>query len=222
MDTASQVPPFFRLSQTPDREPRSATTPGVSNAADAIPQSRLDKIKLREFVDAAERYRPQLIWLAMRITNRTEEAEDIVQQALLKAFRKLSGFRGDSQMRTWLNAIVKNTAREYMRSQRGRTLVPLECPSFPDGSGDEIEILDPGMNPEEYCECRERDEIVAAAIGGMGPANREVVEMCVFQELPYMEVAIALNLSMSTVKSRMFRSRRDLRMALSSHTGAFR
>jgi RNA polymerase sigma-70 factor (ECF subfamily) len=221
VETASQVPLYLRLSQGSDQEPRS-TTPGVSSAVAAIHQSRLDKIKLREFVDAVEQYRSQLIWLAMRITNRAEEAEDIVQQALLKAFRKLAGFRGDSQMRTWLNAIVKNTAREYMRSKRGRTFVPLESPLFPDAGGDEIEILDHGMNPEEYCEHRERDEILASAIGGLGPANREVVEMCVFQELPYMDVATALNLSLSTVKSRMFRSRRDLRMALSSGTDAFR
>jgi len=49
-----------------------------------------------------------------------------------------------------------------------------------------------------------------------------VIEMCVFQELPYMQVATALNLPLSTVKSRMFRCRRDLRMALSSRIGAFR
>lgn len=222
METASQVPPSASLPQgsTTSLARRRPTVASISPAA--ISPSRLDKMKLREFVDAAERYRPQLLWVAMRIVSHTEEAEDIVQQALLKAFRKLSGFRGDSQMRTWLNAIVKNTAREYMRSQRARTFVPLECPQYSEEGGDEIEIRDHRMNPEEYCEHRERDDRVAAAIGGMGPGNREVVEMCVLQELPYMEVATALNLSLSTVKSRMFRSRRDLRMALSSQTDGLR
>lgn len=222
METASQFPLYVSLPQgaTASFDPQRPML--SSSSAAAIPPSRLDNIKLREFVDVAERYRPQLLWLAMRIVSRSEEAEDIVQQALLKAFRKLSGFRGDSQMRTWLNAIVKNTAREYMRSQRGRTFIPLECSPFSDEGGDEFEILDQRMSPEECCEHRERDDMVAAAIGTMGPGNREVVEMCVFQELPYMEVATALNLSLSTVKSRMFRSRRDLRMALSSQTGAFR
>jgi RNA polymerase sigma-70 factor (ECF subfamily) len=222
VETASQVPLYVGLPQGSSASLARQRPVLSSRAAAAISPSRLDKMKLREFVDAAERYRPQLIWLAMRIVSRSEEAEDIVQQALLKAFRKLSGFRGDSQMRTWLNAIVKNTAREYMRSQRGRTFVPLEGPPFSDEGGDAIEIFDQRMNPEEYCEHRERDDMVAAAIGGMGGGNREVVEMCVFQELPYMEVATALNLPLSTVKSRMFRSRRDLRMALSSQTRAFR
>jgi RNA polymerase sigma-70 factor (ECF subfamily) len=222
VETASQAPLYVSVPRgstaSLDRQPPMLS----SSSPAAIPPSRLDKIKLREFVDVVERYRPQLLWLAMRMVSRPEEAEDIVQQALLKALRKLSGFRGDSQMRTWLNAIVKNTAREFLRSQRGRTFVPLDCPPFSDEGGDEIEILDHRMNPEEYCERRERDDMVAAVIGGMGPGNREVVEMCVFQELPYMDVATALNLSLSTVKSRMFRSRRDLRMALSSQTGAFK
>lgn len=222
METASQVPVYLSLPQGSTKNLDQQRPMVSSSSTAAIPPSHLDKIKLREFVDVVERYRPQLLWLAMRIVSRTEEAEDIVQQALLKAFRKLSGFRGDSQMRTWLYAIVKNTAREYMRSQRGRTFVPLECPAFFDDGGDEIEILDHRMNPEEYCDHQERDDMVAAAIGGMGPGNREVVEMCVFQELPYREVATTLNLSLSTVKSRMFRSRRDLRMALSSQTRAFR
>lgn len=222
MEAANQVPLFSSLTHGPVHDHRSATMPDSSSAAGSIPQTNLEKIRLREFIDAAERYRPQLIWLAMRIVNRSEEAEDIVQLALLKAFRKLSGFRGDSQMRTWLNAIVKNTAREYTRSQRGRTFVSLEFPQTSDDACDEIDVPDHSMNPEEYYERWERDEIVATAVGGLCPGNRDVIEMCVFQELPYMEVATALNLSLSTVKSRMFRSRRDLRIALSARSGAFR
>lgn len=222
MATISELPLYPALSGAVERQPRSTDLHAPSTPAEAILRSRMEKIKLREFVDAAERYRPQLIWLATRITNRAEEAEDIVQQALLKAFRKLSGFRGESQMRTWLNAIVKNTAREYMRSQRGKVFVPLESSPFPDEASEELEIPDHGLSPEEYCEGREREEIVTAAIGGMGHANRQVLELCLFQELPYMQVATALNISLSTVKSRMFRSRRDLRLAVSNYTGAFR
>jgi RNA polymerase sigma-70 factor (ECF subfamily) len=218
LETASHAPLHAPSPLASGYEPSSTSVPASSHSAESTP----DEARLNQFVEATERYRPQLIWLATRIVNRTEEAEDIVQQALLKAFRKLSGFRGESQMRTWLNAIVKNTAREYMRGQRGRTFISLESPASADEGSDEMEIVDRGLNPEEYCEHREREQILAAAIGGMGPTNREVVEMCVFQELPYMEVATTLNVSLSTVKSRMFRSRRDLRMALSSRTGAFR
>ncbi len=222
MGTTSHVEGYTAVSRVGGDATQPTTHGTASNPAGRVRPAHLERIKLKEFVNASEQYRPQLIWVAMRIVDRTEEAEDIVQLALLKAFKKLSGFRGDSKMRTWLNAIVKNTAREYMRNKRGRTFIPLEGPSSGDETCDEIGIIDHSMSPEEYCQQRERAEFVAAAIGGMGPANREVVEMCVFQELPYMEVATALNLSLSTVKSRMFRSRRELRTALAGHTNAVR
>ena len=222
MGTTSHVEGFTAVSRLGGDENQATISPGAPVPINRVRQLQLDRMKLKEFVDASERYRLQLIWVAMKIVDRSEEAEDIVQLALLKAFRKLSGFRGDSKMRTWLNAIVKNTAREYMRNKRGRTFVPLEGPVSCDDSCEEIAIFDHSMSPEEYCQNRERAEFVAAAIGGMGPANREVLEMCVFQELPYVEVATALNLSLSTVKSRMFRSRRELRVALAGHTDTVR
>lgn len=222
MGTTSHVAGVTAVSGAGGDKITTTISHSASTPLSRVRQLHLDRMKLKEFVDASERYRPQLIWVAMKIVDRSEEAEDIVQLALLKAFRKLSGFRGDSKMRTWLNAIVKNTAREYMRNKRGRIFIPLEGPASSDEACDEIGIFDHSMNPEEYCQNRERAEFVAAAIGGMGPANREVLEMCVFQELPYMEVATALNLSVSTVKSRMFRSRRELRMALAGHTDTVR
>lgn len=221
MDTAYETPQFTPSRFASECKTQSGGAPPRPASAEALPQSRLDRIKLTEFLDAAERYRPQFIWIAAKITSASEEAEDIVQQALLKAFRKLSGFRGDSQIKTWLSAIVKNTAREYLRSPQSRAFVPLDsCHS--DGDTEDLEIPDRGMNPEERYQLYERDKLLSDAIGGMGHANRRVLEMCVFEELPYPEVAIALDISLATVKSRMFRSRRDLRMAVANRTGALR
>ncbi len=119
-------------------------------------------------------------------------------------------------MATWLRAIVQNAAREYVRKQRGKTFVPLECSIFPDGDCEENEIPDGKMSPEEHCERREREQMIDAAVGGMSAPNRQILELCVFEELPYIEVAAVLNLPVSNVKSLMFRSRRDLRLAIST------
>lgn len=221
METACDTPQYASSSCASGCKAPSGNARNHSNLAEDIPQSLLDRIKLTEFLDVAERYRPHFVWIAARITSRSEDAEDIVQQALFKAFRKLSGFRGDSQMRTWLNAIVKNTAREYLRSPRRLTFVPLDG-SHLDGDTEDLDIPDRGMNPEERYQLYEREKLVSDAIGGMGHANRRVLEMCVFEELPYPEVAIALDISLSTVKSRMFRNRRDLRMAIASRAGSLK
>lgn len=194
----------------------------AQDAKSSLPQNHsadAEQTRLGEFLSVIERQRPRLIWVATRIINRPEDAEDIVQQAIMKAFVNLSRFRGESQMGTWLRAIVQNAACEYMRSQRGKTFLPLESSSFADRDLEEIDFPDQAISPEEYCQQNERDRIVTAAIGRMSAPNREVLELCIFEELPYMQVATVLNLSLATVKSRMFRSRRDLRMALLGKTG---
>lgn len=174
-----------------------------------------EEARIGEFVREAEQCRQHLIRVAKRMIVRDEDAEDIVQQALLKAFVNLSRFRGESQMTTWLQAIVRNAALEYLRNQRGRVLVPLECGPFPDGYIEELDLPDTGMNPEEHYESCETKEIVSSAIRGMVPDNRRVFEMCVLDGLPHLEVAAVLNISLSTVKSRIFRSRRHLKQTIS-------
>ena len=221
MEIANEAP---RCDAPPPRAGHELEPGGIGNLeASSCSRSRsgVDETRLAQLVDAAERYRPQLLWIATRITNRREEAEDIVQQALLKAYVNLCKFRGESQMSTWLRAIVQNTAREYMRNQRGRTFVPLECAPLYDGACDDLDLPDPSMNPEECYEQSERKEIVSGAVRRMGPGNRRVLEMCVFEELPYIQVATFLNVSLSTVKSRMFRNRQLLRAGISMGKNPF-
>lgn len=223
MEIASETLTCAGISQASGCEPQPTSgRRGSSDSAETLSESSSDVVRLAQFVDAAERYRPKLIWLAATVTSRREDAEDIVQQALMNAYRKLSGFRGDSHMRTWLTAIVQNTAREYLRKQRGRTFIPLECSPHPDGDSEDLDLPDKSMNPEEYYECCERESLVTNAIGGMGPRSREVLEMCVVEELPYLQVATVLGISLSTVKSRMFRCRRDLKMAVWNNGAPFR
>jgi len=80
-----------------------------------IPNRALDL-----FLRTTEERRTQLLQVARRITNGGEDAEDILQEAFPKAYKALPNFRGDSSMSTWLTAIVRNTAREYLRERRRR------------------------------------------------------------------------------------------------------
>jgi RNA polymerase sigma-70 factor (ECF subfamily) len=186
--------------------------------ANVIEDSSCDPVEARnkaaELVEVAERYRAKLVWMAARITNRREEAEDIVQQALMKAFSNLSKFRGDSKMRTWLTSIVQNTARDYARANRGRTFVPLECDPYREGSHEELYLPDPAMDPEERYERWERVELLYEAIKGMSESNQNLLRMCVFEERPYEHVASRLNTRVSTIKSRVFRGKHLLSIAI--------
>jgi RNA polymerase sigma-70 factor, ECF subfamily len=193
-------------------EAASRDLPGIAGDCDSDGQAA-ELAKVAELIEVAERYRSRLLWLATRITNRREDAEDIVQQAIMKAYTNLAKFRGESRMRTWLTAIVQNTAREYARSGRGRTFIPLESDPHREGAHDELELQDPAMDPEERFERWERVEKLYSAIGRMSGSNQRLIQLCVFEEMPYAQVASQLNTRLSAVKSRMFRSKHLLRTA---------
>jgi RNA polymerase sigma-70 factor (ECF subfamily) len=173
---------------------------------------------LAEFLQTAEERRAQLLQVARRITNCSEDAEDIVQEAYLKAYRALPRFRGEALMSTWLTAIVRNTALEYLRGQRGRVLVSIEYVSSEDNDVIEMDLRDPGQNPEEACGRRQIEELVRGEVDGLGAVCRRSIELCILEEMPQIEVADALQISVATVKSRVFRGKRMLRRAISMHT----
>lgn len=189
--------------------------PGDSNAC--TPSRAADCAaddKLRSFIQGAEEHRSYLTWLAGRMTTSTDEAEDIVQQALLKAFCNLSQFRGDAKMRTWLHVIVLNTAREHLRRQKRR--VPLRRGSLFEGADEDIlyNLPHPEISPEQLYEQKEMAAILRAEIGLLTPVCKHALEMCVVGDLPHQAIAKALGTNVATVKSRVHRAKAMLRRAM--------
>jgi len=179
----------------------------------------LRESRLSEFLDTAERRRPQLLRMARRLTNSNEDAEDIVQEAFMKAYKALAKFRGESQMSSWLGAIVQNTAHEHLRSRRNRVFVSIEYMSKDDNEIIEINLPDPGRNPEETWEGRELENILRDEVSRMSQVCRRAIEMCVLDEAPQLDVANSLNLSVATMKSRVFRGKRILARSLTRRLG---
>src|SRR5579863_9499252 len=171
--------------------------------------------RIREFLDTAEQRRPQLLRMARRLTNSNEDAEDVVQEALMKAFRALAKFRGESQMSSWLGAIVQNTAHEHLRSRRNRVFVSIEYLSRQDNEVVEIDLPDTRKNPEETWQIREMDNILHEEVDKLGIVCRRAIELCVLDEQPQLAAADSLSLSVATMKSRVFRGKRMLGRAIS-------
>ncbi len=176
--------------------------------------------RLREFLETAERRRPQLLRMARRLTNSNEDAEDIVQEALMKAYKALANFRGESQLSSWLGAIVQNTAHEHLRSRRNRVFVSIEYLSKQDNEVVEIDLPDPGKNPEELWQSREMESILREEVGKLGMVCRRAIELCMLEENPQLEVAKSMNLSVATMKSRVFRGKRILERTIPRRLGA--
>lgn len=167
----------------------------------------------------SEQRRAQLLWDAQRVTKSAEEAEDIVQESLLKAWRNLQQFRGEAQIGTWLRAIVKNTAREWMRGRGSRVNVPLETQRNEDEDPTVLELVDPRLDPEQWCERKEMQEILRAEIDALGYLSRQAIELCTLEEKSLREAARAMNVGVVAVKSRLFRGRRTLEEGIRARTG---
>lgn len=166
--------------------------------------------RVREFLETAERRRPQLLRMARRLTQTQEDAEDVLQEAFMKAFKALAKFRGESQMSSWLGAIVQNTAHEHLRSRRNRVFVSIEYLCKKDNEVVELDLPDPGKNPEENWQGKEMEQILREEVSKLSFVCRRAIELCVLDELPHFMAASALNLSTATMKSRVFRGKRVL------------
>ncbi len=167
----------------------------------------------------SQQRRAQLLWDVQRVTRSSEEAEDIVQEALLRAWKHLRQFRGDAQISTWLRAIVRNTAREWLRNRGSHVNVPIGvAPADEDGMS-VLELADSRPNPEECCARREIAELMRSQIESLSLVSRTAIQMCAIEERSLREAASAMNTNVVTIKSRLFRGRQVLHRGILQRTG---
>jgi RNA polymerase sigma-70 factor (ECF subfamily) len=167
------------------------------------------------FGELCERNAKKIFRVARRITRNREDAEDAVQDSFLNAFVHLTDFDGRSQFSTWLTRIAINSALGKLRKNRRVREVPMEEPNATVEFEPHYETRDTAPDPEESYSQLERKEVVSAAIGGLQPGARRVVEFHKLQELSARETAQILGVSTTAVKSRMFHARAALREMLS-------
>jgi RNA polymerase sigma-70 factor (ECF subfamily) len=167
------------------------------------------------FGELCERNAKKIFRVARRITRNREDAEDAVQNSFLNAFVHLTDFDRRSRFSTWLTRIAINSALAKLRKNRRVREVPMEEPNATAEFETHYETRDTAPNPEESYSQLERKEVVSAAIGGLQPGARRVVEFHQLQELSARETAQILGVSTTAVKSRLFHARAALREMLS-------
>jgi RNA polymerase sigma-70 factor (ECF subfamily) len=176
--------------------------------------------RLATFAQVAEQSRAQLLWLARRMTRDRDEAEDIVQEALLRACKSLPRFRGESQMSTWLSVIVKNAGREWLRGRKGRVYLSLEYVCIPGDDPIAREFPDKGIDPEQRCMNKEMNDILLSEIEILNSVCKNTIKMCAIEEGSHREAANALGVSVAVVKSRMFRGKKILKRVVRMRTAS--
>jgi RNA polymerase sigma-70 factor (ECF subfamily) len=164
----------------------------------------------KAFETLVTRHRPRILALTRRYTRVREDAEDVVQQALQKAFIHLNSFEGKSSFSTWITRIAINEALMWLRRARALREVSVDSLSCEDETLPALEIPDRNPDPEaEYLQ-REGLQILFTAIGDLRPGMRTAIELRELGELSNRETARRMDLSLGTVKARVFQGRKKL------------
>lgn len=166
------------------------------------------------FEGLVEQYKRKIYRLARNITQNDEDAEDVLQDAFLKAYTNLDKFHGDSKFYTWIVRIAVNEALMKLRKRRGHTIVSLdeEIELGEESVTREIAVWD--GNPEQTYSQEELRKLLDEAIQSLKPTFRSVFQLRDVEELSTEETAEALELSVPAVKSRLLRARLQLRERL--------
>ena len=161
------------------------------------------------FEELVLEYEKKVYNVALRILGNSEDAADMTQEAFIKAYNSLSGFRGDSKFSVWLTRIVSNLCLDFLRSRSRRPTVSL---SVEDDGGDDVQldIADNSQSPELLLERSLTRESVRRGLKALPEDYREILLLREIQGLSYDEIAAVLNIEVGTVKSRIFRGRKKL------------
>jgi RNA polymerase sigma factor (sigma-70 family) len=152
--------------------------------------------------------RPRLLKIATHITGNHEDAEDAVQDSLMRAYLHIEQFEGNSTFSTWLTRILMNSALMINRKNRNARQVSVESLNRPGDPGLHFQIPDPLPNPEQTVVHRERTRILHGAIRKLRPHLRAVVETAQFHDLPMKEAAKVLDHCFSDSSNGRLRSLR--------------
>ena len=161
------------------------------------------------------KYQHKVVKLVMRYTRNPADAEDVAQEAFIKAYRALPNFRGDSAFYTWLYRIAINTAKNALAS-RGRNPQPLPLePAEGEDGPDLLNRLKDPDTPEGLALTEEIRQTVNAAIETLPEDLRTAIVLRELDGLSYEEIAAAMDCPIGTVRSRIFRAREAIDKQLS-------
>jgi RNA polymerase sigma-70 factor, ECF subfamily len=169
------------------------------------------------FEQLVKRYDRRLLQISQTVTRNSEDSEDAVQEALLKAFQNLTDFREESQFSTWLIRITVNQSLMKLRKQRTRKEVSLDEDFEMDGDVLPLDVPDRTPGPEQLCWASELRDILIRTVEELRPILRTVFVLRDVEGLSIAQTAQVLNLSQAAVKARLWRVRLHLRERLNKY-----
>lgn len=200
-----------------------------SQSAGAMVSQTLNRVHDSELIRAAQRgdrtafealvrqYDQAVLRLALHLTGSESDAQDVYQDAFLKAYRHIGNFRFECSFYTWIYRIVTNLCLDHLRKRQTRKE---DSPVVMDSNGQEMDVLErvsddrAGANPERDLMRRELGGKIAAALTKLTPRERMVFELKHYQGLRLRTIGEMLNTTEETAKNTLFRATQKLRSVL--------
>ena len=163
------------------------------------------------FGEIVRRWERRIFALAYGMLGREDDARDATQETFLAAFRNLRGFRGEAKVSSWLHRIAVNQCISRQRQAKVRSEAALEDEQEKEAA---TFVTPVQYSPARVVEGRQETVAVRRAINSLPIELRQVVIMKEFEELTFREIAEALDVPLSTVKSRLYTALKQLQMRL--------
>ncbi len=179
------------------------------NASDGDLVARTRAGRRDAYGELVRRHQTAVYNIAYRLVGERQTALDLAQETFVRAFGALDSFDRTRPFAPWLHRIATNAALNWLERKRVPT-VPLER----DDAERALEIPDESHEPERVVLAAEQNARIHQALLGLLPRQRAVIELRHFQDLAYEEIATALGIPVSDVKSDLFRARQHLRRIL--------
>lgn len=166
---------------------------------------------VQAFEELVIRYEKKVYTIAYKYMGNHEDASDMAQEALIKAYQAIGSFRSDASLGTWLGRIVANKCLDELRRGKRTQCQSLDEELATEEGSVKKELKAPDASPEEQMEQAETAAYLQSLIDDLKPEYKAVVVMRELEGLSYEEIARTLDCSLGTIKSRLSRARRYLK-----------
>ncbi|MCB1190355.1 MAG: RNA polymerase sigma factor [Leptospiraceae bacterium] len=166
----------------------------------------LQKIKSGDksaYIELVNPYRERLFRKAKSMLRDDDDAEDIVQDAMISGFKSISKFRAESGVYTWLYRIVVNKSKDLLQKKKREIEKPIDHT--------EQQFIDDRVGYEKKLELSDESSYLIRKIGQLDDIYKQVIELRYFEEMSYADIAAVLKCNVGTVKSRLFKARELLK-----------
>jgi RNA polymerase sigma-70 factor (ECF subfamily) len=190
----------------------------AEQTSDQLLVERVQRGDRRAFDLLVLRYQQRIVKLIMRYVHDATEAQDVAQEAFIKAYRALPGFRGDSAFFTWLYRIAINTAKNHLVSLQRKPVDYVLDLQDPANYESNAQFRDE-ETPEGLALQEELREVVMSTIASLPEELRTAIMLREIDGLSYEEIAVAMDCPVGTVRSRIFRAREAIDKSIEALSG---